>query len=353
MLSFSLATLNSADANSDVLAAWELAAFFMGEASPKDLPIDEDLDLNWYISERVAEEDKGSYAEEVNFANTEMMESFEKELLKLALERSEALGDCYPLGISNNNQLVRRNDTSLNTVGASYLLLQFFRGHAAGTIEIDGIDDAEVAQKKAKFESLFRKVFEYIAGYTVSGGRKGVPHMTSHCRSSQRLQKLLTHICKKIGAGAVKPYNIWNARQLAANDGGIDCLIHAGGPGTPGDAEIILVGATVQKNKIDEKIVGPEKINFFTNFFSTQPAAFRGALVRAQDENEITKYKCIEKNCLIYTYENVWRLMGKRYSGDYQLKSISRLDANARKLLFEFSKSVFLHEHEKYSPDIN
>lgn len=348
MLSFRLATLNSTEVSSDVLAAWEMAAFFLGEASVETLPVDEDEARSHFIENYVPEADKADYYAEPHLADAEMMESFESSLISEAKSRIDELGDCYPFWVDDHNHLVKRTDRSIEAVGSCYLVLQFFRGLTGATIEIDGGNDAEVNQRRTAFERQFRNIFEYIAGYAVSGSCNGAAYMTSDCRSSARLERLLGSVCRKIGAGDVKPHALWNPRQQAANDGGVDCLVHINGPGAPGHAQIALVGATVQKSSIDEKIIGPEKRDFFRSFFATQPTAFQGILIRVQDEDPLTKDKCVQKDCLLYTYDHIWRSMGKRLGGAYQISTLIRLDAKVRGLLTDFSNAIFLHEYEEY-----
>jgi len=348
MLSFRLATLNSTEVTSDVLASLELAAYFLGESGPGDLPIDEDEARNWYIDEIVEDNSKADYRAEPQMADAEMIESLTYALQDLATERAKELGEHYPFFVSPNGVLHRRTDRGLDPVGASYLSLQFFRALYGKTIEIDGGDDNEILQRKNAFDRNFRNVFEYVAGYSVAGKMNGAPFMTSHCRSSQRLECLLINVCQRVGAGAVKPYDLWNRQQRTANDGGVDCLLHVGGPGVPGDAEISLIGATVQKGSIDQKIMGHDKVDLFRRFFTTQPAAFRGILVRPQDEDELTKEKCVERDCLLYSYEQIWKGMGKRNGGPYQARMLLRLDAKARHCLREFLGAVFLHGYEQY-----
>lgn len=348
MLNFRLATLNSAEATSDVLSALELAAYFLGEAGPQDLPIDEDEARSWYIEELVEDDAKADYRAEPQMADAEMIESFTNAIQDLAASRFLEMGEHYPFLLEGNGILSRRKDRKWDPVGASYLSLQFFRALYGKTIEIDGTDDEEVKQQKEAFDKNFRNVFEYIAGYAVAGKVNGAPFMTSHCRSSQRLEGLLINLCQKVGAGSVTPYALWNRQKRSANDGGVDCLVHIGGPGVLGDAEIALVGATVQKNNISQKIIGPERINSFRRFFTTQPAAFRGVLVRPQDEDELTKEKCVEMDCLLYSYEQIWKGMGKRSGQPYQAQMLLRLDAKVRHLLREFLGSALLHEYEKH-----
>lgn len=348
MFNFRIATLNSILASSDVLAAWEIAAFFIGEAAVEILPIDEEEARIHFIESYVAEAERADYYAEPHLADAEMMENFAASLLNNVQSRMDELGGHYPFIINDHNYLIKKSDEEVSLVGLCYLALQFFRGLAGSTLEIEGESDEEVARSRNEFDKKFRSIFEYIAGYMVSGKNDGPVYMTSNCRSSVRLEKLLGSVCRKIGAGEVTPHTYWNPKQKAANDGGVDCLVHIGGPGAPGHAELALVGATVQKSNIDQKIIGLDERNFFRSFFSTQPAAFKGVLVRIHDEDALTKDKCAQKDCQLYTYEQIWRSMGKRNGGHYQTSSLIRLDAKVRKLFREFSTAVFLHEYDAF-----
>lgn len=352
MMKFRLAALATPEVNTDVLAAWELAAYFLGEFHPEELPLDVDEAREWYINHIVDEQYRGDYREEPQMADDEMIENFTASLISSAKTRAEALGDHYPFVIDISGRLVRKEMVNVTHVSASYLGLQFFRAATARTVEIDGPNDTAIKECKEEFDREFRKLFEYIAAYTVAGRKSGAAYMTSDCRSSSRLNTLLTSICNKVGSGKVLTYDQWNKTQISANDGGIDCLVHVGGPNMPGDAHLLLVGATVQKANIETKILGSDKVSFFTTFFTQQPAAFQSALVRPLDEDELTIDKCRQRNCLLFTYEQVWRSMGTRTGGNYQLQSLTRLDAKARKILRKMAKVVFLHDYEEYHVDI-
>ncbi len=352
MLKFRLAALSTPEVNADVLAAWELAAYFLGESLAQDLPLDIDEAREWYIDHIVDEQSRGDYREEPQMADDEMIENFTASLISSAKSRAEALGDHYPFAIDDSGRLIRKELANVSHVSASYLCLQFFRAVTARTVEIDGPNDAVIRGCKNEFDKEFRKLFEYIAAYTVAGRKSGAAYMTSDCRSSSRLNTLLNNICNKVGSGKVLTYEQWNKTQIAANDGGIDCLVHVGGPSMPGDAHLLLVGATVQKANIDMKILGTDKVSFFTTFFTQQPAAFQSALVRPLDEDELTIDKCRQRNCLLFTYEQVWRSMGARNGGNYQVQSLTRLDAKARKILRKMAQVIFLHEYEEYHVDI-
>lgn len=349
MLSFRIGTMYSPEANSDVLAAWELAAFFLEDATPEELPLDLDEAREWYIENAVDSEMQSDYRAEPQMAEDEMLEGFKASLVALGEERRASLGIHYPFDLDEFGRLVRKGLADITPVGAAYMSLQFFRGMHAGTLEIEGQNDADVSQGKFQFDRLFRKVFEYIAGYAVAGRKDGATYMTSDCRSSSRLSCLLGRLCSKVGAGQVLPYANWNIVQRNANDGGVDCLIHVGGPQMPGDAHFLLVGATVQRQSIDGKIMGPDKLDFFGRFFSERPAAFQGALVRPQDEDPLTKLKCVERNCLLFTYDQIWQGMGRRDAGAYQSSALVRLDAKTRRLLRELLSVTLIHDFNEHN----
>lgn len=125
-------------------------------------------------------------------------------------------------------------------------------------------------------------------------------------------------------------------------------MVHLGGPGAPGHSEIVLVGATVQRKGIDDKIVEPEKLHLFGSAFRQPPAAFRGALVRPMDEDECEKEKCINKQCLLFSYDEIWRGIGNRTGNNYQKSALCRMDAKVRHLMQSFLGSIFLDDSGEY-----
>lgn len=353
MLQFRLVALDSTEATTDALAALELASFFTGEAKPTNLPIDIDCAREWYMKNIIAEIDRDDYDYEPQMVDDELIDSFSKSLLMMVKQRVIELGDHYPFAVNESNQLVTRSSKSVSVVGACYLSLQFFRGLTGGTIEICDENGESVREYREKFDREFRKVFEFIAGYTVAGIRDGAPYMISDCRSYKRLEALLKSICRKVGSGRVHPVEVWNQVQLNAHDAGVDCLVHLGGPGTPGHAEILLIGATVQsKQRIEGKIIGQEKLNFFGSFFAQKPAAFRGVLVRPMDEDEYIRIQCAGKDCLLFSYDEIWRGIGKRTGDCYQMNALRRLDAKVRRLLRTFLGAKFLDDYAVYELEV-
>lgn len=109
MLKFRLATLNSASATSDVLAAWELSSFFIGEATPDIFPIDLNNARESYIESMADEIDQSNYRNEPQMADDELREDFWSALAEMAKSRESELGSHYPLSVDENNCLVKRD----------------------------------------------------------------------------------------------------------------------------------------------------------------------------------------------------------------------------------------------------
>lgn len=352
MLKFRLVAQNSAEVTPDVLAALELASLFMGEVSPNKLPIDFECSREWYINNYVEETDRDDYRCEPQLVDDELTDRFSKSLLKMVRLRRDVLGEHYPFTVNDKDHLVTRDQEQFSAVSACYLSLQFFRGLAGGTIQIYD-ESYEIAEEcKDRFNQKFREIFEFIAGYAVAGLKGGAPYMISYCRSAKRLEVILKIICQKVGSGRVRSFDEWNTQQQNSNDAGVDCLVHLGGPGAPGPSEIVVVGATVQDRGIDDKIIGQEKLHFFSSFFVQQPTAFRGALVRPMDEDEYTKDKCVNRQCLLFSYDEIWRGIGKRTDDGYQKSALRRMDAKVRNLMQTFLDAVFLDDFgESYELD--
>ena len=351
MLKFRLATLNSASATSDVLAAWELSSFFIGEATPDILPIDLNNARESYIESMTDEIDQSNYRNEPQMADDELREDFWSSLAEMANSRESELGSHYPLSVNENNCLVKRDPNEVSVVGFCYLVLQFFRAINGETIEIEDNGPVEAGNERQEFDKNFRRIFEFIAGYAVAGKNGGAPFMVSNCRSARQLEGLLQNWCEETGSGRVLPLEEWNEEQRRTKDGKVDCLVHVGGPGTPGDAEIMLVGATVQRNNIDSKIMRQDILDFFGGFFTERPAAFQGVLARPQDKDELTRLKCVRNNCLLFSYEEIVQGMGKRSDADYQLRAMGRLDSELCSLLKTLNQAKFVDDYNVHGLD--
>jgi hypothetical protein len=348
MFSFRWKTIEKCVADNDSLSTWELTAVFRGSSAVDELNIDRDAAIEHYISEQLPEENREDYRAEPQMAEDEMFDVFFSDLTAMVAERIAALGPHYPLMIDENGRLTLKPAAEISATGGAYLGLQFYRAWSAGLIEIEEPDDAERRKLKDSFNRWFPKLFEIIAGYAVSGHHAAVPHITAHCRSSLRLHKMLTRLCANAGAGRPKRYEDWSLEQVASNDGGIDCIAHHGGPGVPGNSYFVLVGATVQTGQINNKIVDADSRRRFSDYFAIRPAAFQGALVRPSDSDELTIDKCRVRDCLLYTYEEIWRNLGNRPHNQATAKYFARLDARARTLLRALDGATLIDGFDHY-----
>lgn len=345
MLSFRFCSLETPIASIEALACWELAAFFIGSASIEDVPLDRDIASDWYIENLVLPEERADYRAEQQLAEDEMLDYFSSELASMARQRIDILGENYPFSLDGSGSLVRVKQSQVSFISVSYIILQFYRALRANLIEIDGANNEDIRNKKQKFNRIFYNLLEYIAGLTVSGKQSGVPFMLSDCRSAERLHRILSIICKKIGSGRVRRFDDWGRQHRETNDGKVDCLVYVGDPQNSGSAHIELVSATAQESNIDIKIMGRDKLEFFSGFFAEKPAAFRGALVRPQDADELTLEKCKNENCLLFTYGDIISGLSKHGVG----RRVLQLSAKARGIIEGFNGIILSHEYVEYA----
>lgn len=347
MLKFRLSVLNSPEVSCDVIAFWEVAAFFKKSALAEDLEIDVDEATDWYIEHVVDEASREDYRSERQTAECEMMESFTQALKKAAQERSTTLREHYPFSV-DDTKLQRKELSTLSSAALNYICLQFYRLVKANLVEFEGRNSDELRAANAAFGQKFAKAFENIAAYAVAGHTAGVAFQTSNCRSSNHLHKLLRSICASIGAGKVLPYEHWNDVQRAANDGGVDCLVWVGPREDKGNAYLSLVGASIQEASIDQKIIGSQSLQRFGRFFTEKPAAFQGAFVRPQDEMALIKIKCKENDCLLYSYDEIIEGIGKLEFPMTDL-NLKKIGVNSRIILRDFQSMILLESFEEYA----
>ncbi|MCA0417356.1 MAG: hypothetical protein LCH80_01305 [Proteobacteria bacterium] len=346
-MKFGLSVLNSPKVTSDVLAYWEVAAFFMKAASAEDLELDVDEATDWYIDNVVDEASRDDYRSERQTAESEMIESFTQALTKAARERASALGEHYPFVLADT-ELRRKELSALSSAALNYICLQFFRLIKAGFVEFHGQTSDEAKAMQTSFLKKFAKVFENIAAYAVVGHTSGSAYLTSSCRSSEHLHTLLSSICNSIGAGDVLAYDQWNELQKAANDGGVDCLVRVGSAEDRGNAFLSLVGASIQEAQVDYKIMGRDARERFSGFFRQKPAAFQSAFARPQDETALVRMKCVEKDCLLYSYDEIVRGIGKL---QFPISSINlrKVGVKSRIILDGLKATTLVHEFEEHA----
>jgi len=349
MVQFRLCPLDRAEASIESLACWELTSFFLGSSAPLDIDLDREQAVDWYIRNEVPSNDRSDYSNEPQIAEDEMLDRFETSLVELVAVRQEVLGENYPFTIDSGRILSRKSDERITIAGLSYLTLQFYRAARGGLVEFAGDTDADAREGKRIFRDTFEKSFELIASYAVSIHKAGVPHLLSDCRGYLRLHSRLEKICKRLGAGQVLPHQQWNVIQRAANDGGVDCVVHVGAPNMPGNAHLLLLGATVQEDRIDRKIMGPEALEKFSRFFVEKPAGFQGALARPQDEDALTKAKCVDKDCLLYSYEEILNCLGRMPAENLtKTREYTFLVSSIHRILSELKGAIYIHNYDKH-----
>lgn len=350
MIQFRLCPLDKAEASTESLACWELVSFFLGSSSPRDLELDVDPATAWYLENKVAVSDRADYSAEPELVEGEMLDQFESSLSELVSARQNLLGEHYPFELKPRRVLTRKSDSDITLVGLAYLSLQFFRAQKRGYIEFSGETEADIRRSKKYFGAIFQRTFELLASYAVSIHQGGTPYLLSDCRGYIKLHGRLTKICKRIGSGEVLTLSQWNIAQKAANDGGVDCLVHVGAPNTTGTSHLVVLGVTVQEEQITIKIIGADSLQRFSTFFSQKPAGFQGALARPQDEDALTKMYCIDKNCLLYTYSELLNIIGKEPSEQLlNSREYRIMQLNLRDVLSKLESSSFLYDYAQHS----
>lgn len=347
MIKFGLCVLNSPDVTSDVLAYWEVVAFFMKSVSTDVLELDVDEATDWYIDNVVDENSRDDYRSERQTAETEMLESFRQALTKAALRRSAELGDHYPFVLADA-ELQRKDLAALSSVALNYICLQCYRLIKAGFVEFHGETSDKSKSIQKSFLAKFTKVFENIAAYAVAGHASGSAFLTSNCRSSERLHVLLKSICTAMGSGEVLAYDQWSRAQKEANDGGVDCLVRVGSAIDRGNAFLRLVGASIQESKIDHKIMGVDARVRFSGFFKEKPAAFQSAFARPQDMTDLIRHKCHEKDCLLYCYDEIIRGFGK-LQFPIRSRNLRKVGVKSRLDLIEIGTATLVYGFDEHA----
>lgn len=348
MVAFRFLPLNSTEPTSEALAQLEITTLFVGSSSPRSILLDQDEALRQFIRKYIDDDRRADYFAEPALAEDEMMDMFSSNLLEMARERANALGDAYPFIITPSNRLEIKK-TRIHAVGVSYLSIQAMRLSQQNLIEIVAEDDKERKKILMKFCQFFARTFEFASAYVVAGDKGGMPIVLSNCRSFNDLYRKLKGICGKVRSGKVKTLDNWSALQRVANDGGVDAVVHVGADAVTGNTTLIIVGATYQQKKIDVKIMGSQARNRFADFFVTRPAPLQGALVRLADADALTIEKCRLEDCLFYGYESVWRNMGRRPVGAVDSRLLSRIDAILLRNLRLFGEFTMIGDNGEIS----
>lgn len=350
MIRFRFNPFDNARSSPEMLAQLEIGAFFSEQMSVEDLVIDRDLAVLDYVRRCVPEEDQEAYLAEPEQSEGEMMDALRVDLMALARERGEQIGDSYPFEIVPPNTLKLRGGGN-RSISLGYLVVQAMRLAQKNLIEIIA-NDANVRKTDTlRLWRAFERVFEYVAAYTLAGDRGGLPVVLSDCRRSLDLHRKLTGLCRTIGSGRVRVYSDWSPRQINSNDGGIDTILHVGGPAMPGNSYLVLGGATYQQKKIDGKIIGNDERQRFRDFFAVHPAVLHGALIRLADGDALTIEKCRLKDCLFYGYSDIVKYIGLRSADPAMRRKMQVIDSRLRQALEKLQAVEWQGDNVSYRID--
>lgn len=300
-----LAPITSGSAITTTLSAIEIVALISGAVRVDELVWDDDALANWYIEDRVENELRATYREELKTAIDEAKEVTISELIAEAEKRQKLLGEAYPFRLSLEDGLLlelRGPDDCLPQT-ACYLWLCLFR---ASQSKDDHLTLSDAA--KAIIRSHFENVFEIISAYALLGRADGPVWYLGSSRSISRLLRILNHITKRVGSGTPLVRSQLRANQVAANDAGIDViLVERQNPATG-----YLLGATIQKSDRRKKIIGRDEVIRFQDFFLHRiNAVFIGVLATPYDEREDELINCVDRNCLYFHADVIIERLGQ------------------------------------------
>jgi hypothetical protein len=290
------------------LAFAELIALVLGESGIDNLPIDERLLTDAFVLSQPMI-DRPGLNEEPQFALQAAKEQIESTILEEAKRNSEILGDTYPFEISPRQGILlqRKLAASENIEGMCYMSMQIYLLHAEKLLSFGHESEPSLEDPANAFLKPFAKLFEVISGIAVANHRNGLPVLLSESRSFRSLIKALGSVCSTADRGQPKTKDQLNPLQKHANDGGIDAVV------LRFDNNILhettLVGATIQKDNIRQKMIGHTQVGRFRNFLldnhSMNPMT--GSFAHPDQYRDHARDVCAEANCTYYHRELILR----------------------------------------------
>lgn len=284
------------------LALAEVHAYFSGQFQWEDVPFDQETVTSSYL-ESLPDDEQMEIGDEPQNVFQFALEKQVGIILAAARNHRKMLGEDYPFEIEPEDGVILRRKTAPPTTvyGNCYIVLQIYTLSVEGIIQFYKIADNDPAD--ADFRRLFDDIFEVISGIAVANNQRGSVFLNGSERSSEKLLLRLNKYTKILNAGVVKNFADLNADERNANDGGIDALVVTHSNRIP--HELYLVGATVQKSSVEQKIVGMDRITRFSDFFTTRIAPARGAFVHHMPHIGAYRLKCSRMQCAYYYYENI------------------------------------------------
>jgi hypothetical protein len=331
----------SGDNVANLLFALEIDALVRGIVSQGEIGWDDDSLVEWYIDHAVAPGELEAYREEYRTALDEAKGAILSELIQEIDRKVELLGPVYPFKTNMVEGILLEREIPEHCLPQTicYLWLALFR---ASQEKNDLL--TVTAVEKANIRSLFEKAFEIISAYAVMGRADGPAWYFGSSRSVKKLLRILTHVTRRVRSGAVKQYEQLQENQLQDNDGGVDALLIE----RRDDATAFLIGATIQLSDRRKKIVGPEAILRFNDYFVNRiTAAIQGVLTVPYDKTDREKINCAAKNCLYFHADLIIEYLGNiEWTANRETR---HLRLNLRKLSSDLIKALNLADADPFN----
>lgn len=333
-----------------LLAIAEALSFAAGECSIDDIPCDGDqLAENFARSRPLGE--RAGLLEEPQFALQAAKEEIEAAIIEAARYNSQLLDQQYPFEIAPRAGilLARKPEMRSNFEGLCYVSMQLHLIYSEELLEFGIVPGGRQEKPHLDFTQPFEKLFEVIAGISVSRNIGGHLVLLSESRSAATLLKNLNEVCRVAGVGQPKPQDLLNVNQAAANDGGIDAVVLD----KNGNElhETTLVGATIQKSGLPNKMVSPTSINRFKGFLidGDALAPYRGCFAHPMAASPGRKGQCGLANCTYFHRDLILQNL-RPLNGDSLLARNCRSAARraARPPLQKLEQLIFRVDFDDY-----
>jgi hypothetical protein len=338
---FLLKPIDSSPKAGTLLAWAELYCLASGEFTIDDLEIDEEIVLE-NLEDFLLVDDAAAYRAEPEAAMTLVREALAAQIYDAAHELSEAVPFQYPFEIAPEAGILLRltGDFRAGFAGATYVAMQVEQLYRDDLLEVWNARAGVTEEATDDFLAPFRRLLEIVSAISVARYRSGIPVVLGASRSvREALIPALDEICKIIGTGQPKKYDMLNPTQKAANDGGADALVVCRDKDRA--VETALVGATNQQSDLRRKLVTDREIDRIRGYLldPTILGATSGFLVHSDPFNERTNGLCNEAKCIYFHRDKILEhLTVGDFAGRLQKRGVLRSMKAARDALDRLSK---------------
>ena len=299
--------------------AMEVTAGVAGNCLLGDLPIDEEQLLNEMLgnADEFAIETEVQYLREEEFSGRQLArEVFGNRVSEVLEDRKRTLVNGHPFDLEKGSEpsLSRNKIEDISPVyDATFALTLFLL-----------LEDQEVVdiseQDRKEFKLKFGEIFELISAYALSATVEGIVWWTGHSRERKTFLQQLNMLVDIVDYGEVKSENQLEDNQRRVSDGGVDAIgvtTHEGV--VQADAICYLLGATYQRDKRRDKIVGEPEITRLRAFFVKVPTvAFQGILSVPYSMTDTEAQDCRNENCLYFPRAVIERNLGIASKKEYE-----------------------------------